>query len=133
MTDERTRLGFLAAGAYNLGIILFSRGFSDVLGGIDPLFGTNGAILIVLWGLAYMGMKDAFKVAPQVVAVFCVEKIFYAQHWARWLMADTTNVGELFAADPMSASFFAAYGVGDAAFALFFGAVAWAHWGKRAT
>ncbi len=127
MNDKRTRLGFLLAGLYNLGIIVFSRGFSNVLGEVDPLFGSEGAVLIALWGLAYMGLRDAYKAAPMVVGVFCVEKVFYAQHWAVWLAAEHGNLGDLFASDPMSAAFFSVYGLGDAAFAVFFGLVAWRH------
>lgn len=129
MNDVWIRRGFLLAGLYNLGIVLFSRGFSDVLGGVDPLFSSAGCILILLWGLAYMATRSVYAAAPMLVGVFCVEKVFYAQHWARWLLDEGTNLAELGASDPLTASFFAIYGLGDGVFALFFGAVAWTHRG----
>ena len=50
---DRTQLGFTIAALYNIHIIVFSRGFSDVLGAVDPTFGSGGSVGILLWGLAY--------------------------------------------------------------------------------
>ena len=49
---DRTQLGFTIAALYNICIIFFSRGFSDVLGEVDPTFGSAGSVGILLWGLA---------------------------------------------------------------------------------
>ena len=125
MSDERARLGFLLAGLYNLMIIVFSRGFSPVLGDVDPLFGTEGTILIFLWGLAYMATRSAYAAAPLLAGVFCLEKLFFVQHWGRWMAREGGSLGELFAADPLTGFFYGVYGVGDALFGVFFGMVCW--------
>jgi len=127
MHESRIRVGFILAGLYNLGIILFSRGFSDALGSVDPLFGSEGSFLILLWGLAYLGTRSVYASAPLLVGVFCIEKLFYFQHWVQWLMEEGDSLSQLWASDPLTAMFYAIYGFGDALFAVFFGVVAWSH------
>ena len=127
---DRTQLGFMIAALYNVCIVIFSRGFSDVLGQIDPLFGSGGCVGIVLWGMAYFALRDCYAQAPSVALVFCVEKLFYAAHWLTWMSAHAGELPALFDADPLTGFFYAIYGVGDLLFMVFFGWVAWRHWEK---
>ena len=129
---SRTQLGFTIAALYNICIIFFSRGFSDVLGQVDPLFGSGGSVGILLWGMAYFALRNSYARAPAVALVFSIEKLFYASHWALWMSAHAGELPTLFEADPLTGFFYAIYGAGDILFMLFFGWVAWRHWGSTA-
>ena len=124
---DRTRMGFTIAALYNLCIVIFSRGFSDVLGAVDPLFGSGGSVGILLWGMAYYALRNRYAQAPAVALVFAVEKLFYAAHWAVWMGGHSGELPGLFDADPMTGLFFAIYGAGDALFMVFFFWVSWTH------
>lgn len=120
------RNGFYLAGVYNLiGILGFTQFFSDQrLAQLDPVvFSIIGQIGIILWGLAYLSVSHRYHLVPQLIAVFCVEKIVYAAAWAYWLFtqADKLNDPTL----PIHiTTFFRTYGMGDFLFAIFFSVVA---------
>ncbi len=129
MQDERAaadappswiRNGFVAATVFNFGIIVASRGFSNNLGAVDPLFSPAGCALICLWGLAYLSVSTQVHRAPHIAGVFCLEKLFYVAMWVRGL-----STADLSHASPDVQLFFRSYGLGDAAFALLFGAAWW--------
>ncbi len=122
---NRTTLGFWLAATYNTCIIIFSKGFGDELGAVDPLFGSAGCVGILLWGAAYFALARRFQAAPAVALVFCVEKAFYGIHWLTWLLAHSTELPAMVDQDPLTGVFFSIYGAGDLLFMLFFGAVAW--------
>jgi hypothetical protein len=116
------RHGFAAAGIFNFGIIVASRGFSDNLGRVDPLFSPAGCILICIWGAAYLSVSRRAHLVPALAAVFCVEKLFYVAAWIRGLTADPSPL----AGHPDNVQFFfRSYGVGDLAFAILFAATWW--------
>mmetsp|Transcript_14151 Transcript_14151/g.36311 ORF Transcript_14151/g.36311 Transcript_14151/m.36311 type:complete len:139 (+) Transcript_14151:105-521(+) len=123
---------FLAAGLYNAGILLFSRGCGDALGAVDPLFDGNGCVGVLLWGLAYAALHDAYHHAPKLCLVFALEKLFYGGHWLAWLSAHGGELPELLRADPLTGIFFALYGIGDLGFAAGFFAAFLAHRHPRA-
>lgn len=122
---DRISLGFILACAYNSGIGIFSKGFSDGLGEIDPLFLGGGCIGIQLWGLAYLSLARCYATAPAVALVFCLEKLFYAQHWLVWMAQNATSLPSMIEDEPLTGIFYAIYGSGDIAFMIFFGWVAW--------
>lgn len=122
-----TTVGFSLAALYNLCIVVFSRGFSDVLGEVDPLFGPGGCVGILLWGMAYYALRNRYEQAPALSLVFCVEKLFYAAHWTLWMSAHAGELSSMYDADALTALFFTIYGAGDALFMIFFGWVAWRH------
>jgi hypothetical protein len=124
---DRVGLGFLLAGAYNTLILVVSRGLSNDIGVLDPLFSPDGCVGVLLWGVAYAAMYDRYATAPAISAVFAAEKAFYAGHWALWLAANAATLVPLAGADPLTAVFLAGYGLVDAAFMVFFGWVAWTH------
>lgn len=125
---NRTQLGFTIAALYNIHIIVFSRGFSDVLGEVDPTFGSGGSVGILLWGLAYLALRNRYAQAPAVALVFAIEKLYFASHWALWMSTHAGELPSMFNEDPLTGFFYAIYGAGDALFMAFFGWVAWAHW-----
>jgi len=122
---DRVSLGFIIAGLYNSGIGIFSKGFSDSLGAVDPLFSSGGCVGIQLWGLAYIALAQRYSVAPAMALVFCLEKLFYAQHWLFWLAEHGSELPAMIEADPLTGSFYSIYGSGDIVFMVFFGWVAW--------
>ena len=123
----RTTLGFYLAASYNLCIIIFSKGFSESLGAIDPLFSSSGCIGILLWGAAYAALAHRYSVAPAVSLVFAFEKAFYAIHWLSWMGQHAGEIPGMLEANPLTGFFYAIYGAGDLIFMAFFGWVAWTH------
>lgn len=122
---DRVRLGFVLAAVYNSGILIFSKGLGDDLGAVDPLFSPAGCVAVLLWGAAYLALGWRYDVAPALSLVFCVEKAFYGIRWLDWMSDHGAELGAMRAVDPLTASFFAMYGVGDLVFMVFFGWVAW--------
>uniref|UniRef100_A0A6T2I4I0 Uncharacterized protein n=1 Tax=Eutreptiella gymnastica TaxID=73025 RepID=A0A6T2I4I0_9EUGL len=116
--------GFILAGLYNLGILIFSKGLGNDLGEVDALFDFNGCISVLLWGAAYVALASSYDKSPGVAMVFAVEKLFYGFHWLRWMGKHMTELPALVKSDPLTGAFFAMYGAGDLAFMAFFAYVA---------
>ena len=127
---NKIMIGFWIAALYNFGIILFSKGFSNDLGVIDPLFSPDGCIGILLWGAAYLALSKRYERTPGLALVFCFEKAFYGFHWIFWMMDHHQELEGLFSIDLISAVFYSIYGIGDLFFMMFFGWVAW-KWRKN--
>ena len=122
---DRTAIGFKIAALYNAFIILFSKGFAEDLGAIDPLFSSAGCVAVLLWGAAYFTLANRYQVMPALCLVFGVEKGFYAIHWMVWLSAHAGELGPMFNEDPLTGFFYAIYGAGDLIFMVFFLTIAW--------
>lgn len=122
---DKVKVGFVLAAATNAAIVVMSKGLGDNLGAVDPLFSPAGCVLIVLWGAAYLAVAGAHAAVPAVVAVFCVEKAFFAARWALWVSDSGEELPAMIAADFLTGGFFAIYGPLDATYMLFFGWVAW--------
>ncbi|WP_374355942.1 hypothetical protein [Chitinimonas sp.] len=125
--QQGIRLGFLLAGAYNIGgVLLFSLGFTNQrLMQLDPVFSAFGLAAIVLWGAAYAAVSRHYTQLSALLWVFCLEKLLYTCHWLRWLLSEGHTLPALLAESPLTAIFYAIYGAGDFGFAVFFAAVAW--------
>uniref|UniRef100_A0A7S3V268 Uncharacterized protein n=1 Tax=Aplanochytrium stocchinoi TaxID=215587 RepID=A0A7S3V268_9STRA len=122
MATDYLKVVFYLAALFNSGVILVSRGFSEKLGEVDPLFSSDGCKCIVLWGMAYASIANRYDVVPLASLVFALEKFFYAKHWIVWTKENDVNA--LIRKDPLTGLFFSAYGAGDAAFGIFFAYVA---------
>jgi hypothetical protein len=115
--------GFWLAGAYNvLGVLFFSKLFTNtLLSSLDPaVFSWLGLLAIVLWGLAYASVANAYPSVPYLVLVFFVEKMVYTVTWLAWLVRNGDALPSLYSESPLTAVFFSIYGAGDLAFGLFF-------------
>lgn len=114
---------FRVAGALNVaGILIFTRGFtSDGLAAIDPAaFGTPGTLLIAAWGLAYWLAAEVPEPRRWISLAFVLEKAVYTVRWIDWTGGPRPAFAELWAADPLTAVFFAIYGPYDALWGAFF-------------
>ena len=116
---------FCIAALYNFCIVLFSKGFSNNLGAVDPLFSPEGCIGILLWGAAYFALSKRHQSTPSMSLVFSLEKAFYGFHWLIWMLHHHGDISEMFSQDPLTGLFFAIYGIGDLLFMIFFAWVAW--------
>lgn len=76
--------GFLVSSICNFMVMIFSKGFSDNLGKVDPLFNINGCISIILFGLAYASVAYQYKLVPYASLTFVCEKLFYSVWWILW-------------------------------------------------
>ena len=127
MSDRAITRGFVLAGAVNVfGMLVVSKLFTNsLLNATDPaVFSWLGQVAIVLWGLAYWAVAQAFRHVPYLVIVFFIEKMVYTVCWLVWLLQKGHSLTSIASESPMTAIFFGMYGAGDLAFGLFFGWVA---------
>ncbi len=127
MNPSLARKGFIAAGLMNiLGVLLLSRGFTNAaIHEADPVVMSRfGLLMIVIWGLAYLGAAAVAGQARWLAAAFAVEKLVYGAVWLAWLSQN--SLAALYAKDAFAGLFFSIYGANDLAFMLFFAWVAWA-------
>ncbi len=123
MKNRLTGFGFLLAGSVNIaGILLFSKLFTnDLMQSLDPaVFSNVGIASIILWGMAYLSVRDRFQAAPQIVGVFMVEKFFYAAVWGQWIFHHWKDLGNVYQEDLITGLFFSVYGLNDFLFGVFF-------------
>ncbi len=121
MTKNLVRNGFIAAGLMNIaGVFLFSRGFTNTaINTADPVVMSNfGLVMIVVWGLAYLGAAAISANIKWLAAAFAVEKLVYVVVWAMWLTENSLT--QLYAKDKFAGAFFSIYGLNDFVFMLFF-------------
>lgn len=115
--------GFVLAGLVNvLGMLAVSQAFTNqALVDADPgVFSTFGQIMIVIWGLAYLGTAKNFAAVPWLCAAFFVEKMAYVVAWCCWWMQHADQFDELMATSPITGVFIAGYGANDLAFGVMF-------------
>ena len=119
--------GFVAAGLANIvGILVCSMGFTNtLLTSLSPVvFSVFGMLSIILWGLAYLGAARSYRHVPYLIVVFAIEKLVYVITWIMWLTQSGQTLPQLFVQSPMTAIFFALYGLNDLVFGVFFAIVA---------
>ena len=115
---------FLFAGISNiLGVLIFSKFFTNnVLMSAQPaVMSYFGLISIILWGLAYISVRNTYAAVPWLIAVFTIEKAVYVLVWLSWLFSN--SIGNLYEQDTFAGLFFSIYGVNDLFFGIFFGYV----------
>jgi hypothetical protein len=132
--SPRLTWGFVAAGFMNIvGVLLFSRGFTnDYLIELSPNeFSRFGLLVIVIWGLAYLGVARSYPAVPALVLVFALEKAIYTATWFIWLAKHAGAFGMIWERDPLTAVFYAIYGPNDLLFGLFFAWVGFKAWMEK--
>jgi len=130
MHANLVRKGYIAAALMNIGgVLLFSRAFTnDAINLADPVVMCNfGLLMIVVWGLAYLGAAFIQGNIRWLAAAFAVEKLVYVVVWGLWMA--NHSLGAVYEQDRFAGVFYSIYGVNDLAFMLFFG---WVFLSQRA-
>ena len=121
MKRSLVKIGLIAAGLMNVGgVLVFSRAFTNAaINSADPVVMSNfGLLMIVVWGLAYLGAAAIRSSVKWLVAAFALEKLVYVVIWLRWI--SESSLRDLYAKDLFAGVFFSIYGVNDFFFMLFF-------------
>ena len=104
------------------GVLIFSRGFTNTaLNDADPIVMSNfGLMMIVVWGLAYLGAATVTTSIKWLAAAFAVEKLAYVVVWLSWLSGN--SLSRLYGEELFAGIFYSIYGLNDL---LFMGFFAW--------
>ncbi|PZO08044.1 MAG: hypothetical protein DCF27_09785 [Lysobacteraceae bacterium] len=121
MSRRLIRNGLVAAGIMNIsGVLVFSRGFTNAaINSADPVVMSNfGLLMIVVWGLAYLGAATVSASIKWLAAAFALEKLVYVVVWVSWLSSN--SLARLYAEDAFAGIFYSIYGLNDFVFMVFF-------------
>lgn len=113
--------GLVTAGLMNIGgAVGCSRFFSNTaINEADPVVMSNfGLLMIVIWGLAYIGASTIRSNIMWLAAAFAIEKLIYVLAWLNWLSHN--DLGPVYANDFLAGVFYSIYGLNDFVFMLFF-------------
>lgn len=117
MNNVLIKNSFIAAGLMNIGgVLLFSRAFNNpVINNADPVVMSNfGLLMIVVWGLAYLGAAAISPNIKWLAGAFALEKLVYVEIWVMWLA--NKRLAQLSEKDFFAGVFFSIYGVNDFVF-----------------
>ena len=115
------KIGLIAASLMNItGVLVFSRVFTNsAINSADPVVMSNfGLVMIVVWGLAYLGASSITSSIKWLAAAFAVEKLVYVVMWLTW--HSQNSLTKLYAQDFFAGVFYSIYGLNDFVFMLFF-------------
>ena len=121
MSSSVIKAGFIAAAVANIsGLLLFSKGLTNtVLMETDPVVMSSfGLIMIMVWGLAYLGAAFTPGNLRWIAGAFAVEKLVYVVCWLTWFSRD--NLQAVYEQDLFAGIFYSIYGLNDAVFMVFF-------------
>lgn len=121
MNRNLVKNGFIAAAIMNIGgVLVFSRGFTNVaINNADPVVMSNfGLLMIIVWGLAYLGAGFIHSNIKWLAGAFAVEKLVYVVVWVKWILEN--SLAALYARDAFAGAFYSIYGLNDIVFMLFF-------------
>ena len=121
MNNKVLRLGFIAAALMNIGgVLTFSRFFTNsVINDFDPVVMSNfGLLMILVWGLAYLGASFVNSNIKWLAAAFALEKLVYVIAWLVWFSGN--DISSVYEKDLFAGFFYSIYGLNDFIFMLFF-------------
>ena len=128
MNTKIVKNGLVAAGLMNIGgVLVFSRAFTNqAINNADPVVMSNfGLLMIVVWGLAYLGASTVSSSIKWLAGAFALEKLVYVVAWIMWHTKN--SVAQLYSEDMFAGAFFSIYGLNDLLFMLFFFWVFFSH------
>lgn len=118
---NQIKLGFIAAAIMNIGgVLIFSRCFTNsVINEMDPVVMSNfGLLMIMVWGLAYLGAANVVTGIKWLAGAFALEKLVYVIAWTLWFSHNTLRA--VYEKDLLAGAFYTLYGLNDLIFMLFF-------------
>lgn len=121
MKNNFVRNGLIAAALMNIGgVLVFSRVFTNTaINNADPVVMSNfGLVMIVLWGLAYLGAATMHSSIKWLAGVFVLEKLSYVVVWVAWMLEN--SLASIYSIDLFAGIFYSIYGLNDFVFMLFF-------------
>ncbi|WP_122033208.1 hypothetical protein [Aliivibrio sp. EL58] len=121
MNNKVLRLGFIAAALMNIvGVLTFSRFFTNsVINDFDPVVMSNfGLLMILVWGLAYLGASFVNSNIKWLALAFALEKLVYVIAWLVWFSGN--DIRSVYEQDLFAGFFYSIYGLNDFIFMLFF-------------
>lgn len=130
MNKKLLKSGLIAAGLMNIsGALIFSHAFTnEAINDADPVVMSNfGLLMIIVWGLAYIGASAINSNIKWLAGAFALEKLVYVVAWIMWHLEN--SLAQLYSKDMFAGAFFSIYGLNDFVFMLFF---AWVFLSQRA-
>jgi len=124
MSPQRIKTGFIAAALMNIGgVLLFSKAFNNpTINEFDPVVMSNfGLLMIIVWGLAYLGAAFVTAGVKWLAGAFAIEKLVYVLVWVFWIQDH--NLASVYQQDLLAGVFYSIYGLNDLIFMLFFALV----------
>ena len=121
MNNNFVRNGLIAAALMNIGgVLVFSRVFTNAaINNSDPDVMSNfGLLMIVVWGLAYLGTATIRSSIKWLAGVFVLEKLAYVVVWVGWMFEN--SLASVYSTDLFAGIFYSIYGLNDFVFMLFF-------------
>jgi hypothetical protein len=121
VNNTLAKKGLVAAALMNIGgVLIFSRGFSNAaINNADPIVMSNfGLLMIVVWGLAYLGAATIQSSIKWLAGAFALEKLVYVVVWCQWIV--NNNLTSVYSNDLFAGIFYSIYGLNDFVFMLFF-------------
>ena len=121
MNRKFVKNALIAAAVMNIGgVFVFSRAFSNIaINNADPVVMSNfGLLMIVVWGLAYLGAALINSNIKWLAGAFAAEKLVYVIIWVTWLSKN--SLVQLYSTDVYAGIFYSIYGLNDLVFMLFF-------------
>ncbi|MGF1788584.1 hypothetical protein L4D00_22565 [Photobacterium swingsii] len=121
MKFETIKLGFIAAALMNIGgVMVFSRALTNtVINQFDPVVMSNfGLLMIMIWGLAYLGAAFITSSVKWLAAAFAIEKLVYVIAWLIWIT--NNSLSAVYDQDLFAGMFYSIYGLNDFVFMVFF-------------
>lgn len=124
MSPQRIKTGFIAAALMNIGgVLLFSKAFNNpTINQFDPVVMSNfGLLMIIVWGLAYLGAAFVTTGVKWLAGAFAIEKLVYVLVWVFWIQDH--SLASVYQQDLLAGVFYSIYGLNDLIFMLFFALV----------
>lgn len=121
MKNDLVKMGFIAAAMMNIGgVLIFSRGFTNsAINEFDPVVMSNfGLLMIIVWGLAYLGAASITSGIKWLAGAFAIEKLVYEVVWLLWI--NDNSLAAVYEKDLFAGVFYSIYGLNDFVFMLFF-------------
>lgn len=124
MSPQLIKTGYIAAALMNIGgVLLFSKAFNNpTINQFDPVVMSNfGLLMIIVWGLAYLGAAFVTTGVKWLAGAFAIEKLVYVLVWVFWIQDH--SLASVYQQDLLAGVFYSIYGLNDLIFMLFFALV----------